>query len=706
MADNFSHLMSPGRIGSMELRNRIFMTAMASKLCEDDGSCGERVRAYYEARAKGGAALITLGSVAVAYPIGTMFQNQAAVSDDKYIPGLRALADAVHKHGTKLSLQLHFGGLVGIMDTVQGRPQYTPSIPKSKPSNMAEFLLEDELQHFINRRTGEATYKEMTDEDIGQMVSWFVEGAVRARKAGADAVEIHGGHGYIISSFLSPLTNHRTDKYGGSVENRSRLLIEILSAVRVAVGSDFPILCKLDTETMGVAGGVSPLDARLTAQMAQDAGADAIVASAYHDTSRAELHISSHTPHQPDLLVANAAAMKACLDIPVVTQGRIEPASADRYIREGQFDFVAMGRKLLADPELPNKLGRGRPAEIRPCIYCYTCNSQSLFGNPIKCAVNTYTGHELNKVPLTTHTPKRIVVIGGGPAGMQSAWLLSEKGHSVTLIEQSDRLGGTLQFASIAYEPNERLLHWLKHGVAHAKVDVRLKTTATIELLRSLAPDEVIVATGATRTMPPIPGADADYVLSGEDMRSMVLGQNMAALEAKLGTATRLALKLGSKTGLTKNLAIVRKASDVWMPLGQQIVIIGGDLVGLELAEFLAHRHRQVTVIDEAARFGSGLQPVRRFSIFGELKELGVTLLPGAREIRIGNHQVSYIDAGHQTRHIAADHIVVAKGASGDLTLANKLRDSGFTVHVAGDCDGIGYIENAITSAVRLAEAI
>ncbi|HLG89060.1 MAG TPA: FAD-dependent oxidoreductase, partial [Alphaproteobacteria bacterium] len=379
---------------------------------------------------------------------------------------------------------------------------------------------------------------------------------------------------------------------------------------------------------------------------------------------------------------------------------------ADRHIAEGKFDFLALGRKLLADPHLARKLQEGRAHDVRPCIYCYTCISQIYFSRSVKCAVNPETGFERELAITPAAAKKTIVVVGGGPAGMEAARRLSLKGHDVVLLEQSDRLGGTAQFASIAYEPNQGIVDWLKRQLADSPVDVRLSTRATPELLRKLNPDEIVIATGAVRTMPAIPGADRAFVFSGDEMRRLVLGQDLGTLDGKIDMATRLALQAGALTRISRNLGLIRKASTRWMPLGRRIVIIGSELVALELAEFLAHRGRRVTVIDDAAKFGAGLQIVRRWRVLHEAKELGVALLPKARDIAIGDHQVTYVNPHGQTRSIGADHVIVAKGAAGDLSFAKALEDAGFRVHTAGDCEGVGYIEGAMAAAARVAQVI
>ena len=707
----YRHLLSPGRIGAMDLRNRIFMTPMGSNLADEDGITGERLRAYYVARAKGGAALITMGSVSIGYPDGSGNYRNEAISHDRHVPGVRALADEVHAHGAKLAMQLQHAGLVAMNDMLAGRPIWTPSIPEVGKSDgdMMEGFLADELAIFTApfAAMGEPRYRVMTAQDIEELVQMFASAAVRAKAAGVDAVEIHAGHGYLISSFLNPLINRRDDDYGGTAENRARILGDIIRGIRAAVGPDMPIWPRIDSQHFLIDGGITVEDAIVTARLAVEAGADAIHVSADGHPGRGLTYSTGHATNVPNGFVPAAERIRAAVDVPVICPGRIEPEDADRFIAEGKLDFVTMGRKLLADPALPAKLAAGTPEEVRPCVYCYTCISQIFFSRHVKCAVNPETAYERERALVPAETPRHVAVIGGGPAGMEVSLRLARRGHRVTLIEATASLGGTARFASIAYAPNQRIVDWLKRQVAKEQaIAVRLGTTATPELLRSIAPDEVVVATGARRALPPIPGADRANVFSGDEMRSLMLGQDLDRLAGKVDAKTRLAMKLGALTGLTARPGFVRAASEHWMPFGERIVIIGGELVGMELAEFLAERGRKVTIVDEAETFGAGLQVVRRWRVLDDLKKLGVTMLRGARDIAIGEGTVSYANAGGQVRTIAADQVIVAKGASGDTRLADTLRGAGFAVRSIGDANGVGYIEGAIQDAAEAALAI
>ncbi|MBV6424055.1 MAG: NADH oxidase [Steroidobacteraceae bacterium] len=702
---SYSHLLSPGRIGGMQLKNRIVVTAMGVSLAEADGTVGERLLAYHEEQAKGGAGLIISGVCGVAWPVGAVIRNQIALSEDRFIPGLTRLADAVHAHGAKFAVQLHHGGLVAAYALGHGEPMWCPSLPTHDPDaeDVTDALVESELPIFAGGpQIGPDSFKVVSTDDIQLAVRQYAAAAVRAREAGVDGAEIHAGHGYLLSSFISPRSNHRTDEYGGPLENRVRFVLEVIRAVRAATGPDFALWVKIDSQQFGAADGIQLPDAVRTAQMIEAAGADGVTVSSYHDVGRLKLHSESNIPHIPGWNLPAAAEIRRAIGIPVIASGRVEPDVADGKIAAGAFDFLGMGRKLLADPHLPRKLAEGAPGTIRPCIYCYTCVSAIYLLDSVRCAVNADLAFEYLHRGGRSAAPKRYVVVGGGPGGMEAALRLDAQGHKVTLLERTARLGGTLQIAALPYEPNERLLDWLRARIAASGVEVRLGTPATPELVAALAPHAVLVATGARRDLPPIPGADLPQVLSGDDLRRMLLGQSNPELARKLPLAARMATRAGAALGLTADPAFVRKATRQWMPLGKRIVIIGGELVGIELAEFLVERGRSVAVVEEGARMGAGLQLVRRMRILAELREHGVSLMTGARDIRIEAAGVRFVDGGGMEKVLGADHVIVARGAAGDTATAEALRAAGLDVHAFGDCTGVGYIEGAIRGAANL----
>jgi len=701
---SFTHLLAPGRIGQLELRNRIVMAPMGSNFAEADGHCGERIQAYYEARAAGGAGLLIMGVCSIAYPAGTAEPYQVGVSSDEFIPGLAELARRVHQHGAKVAMQLQHAGKVAVRDMAEGRPIWVPSIPPQTKTNMMAALTPEELASFVssaNRREGGAQIRVMDKADIAQMVEWFAAAAERAQRAGFDGVEIHAAHNYIIAGFLSAYYNQRDDEYGGPLENRARLLLEVLAAVRARVGADFPVWLRLDAYELRTPGGITLEDAKTVAVMAAAAGADAVSVSAYAAVTEGVAFTEAPLVQQPAGFLDWAAAIRKEVDIPVIAVGRIEPDVGDAAIAQGRCDFIAMGRKLLADPELPNKLIENRAADIRPCIYCYVCVSQIFINQRVKCAVNPRTGHEADIVISPAATPRHVVVVGGGPAGMEAARVAAQRGHRVTLLERSDRLGGTLFFAALAYPENGRLLDNLVHQVRNLPIEIRFNSEATPELLRELNADAVLVASGARRAAPDIPGADQDHVWSGDELRRLLTGDRADEIaKRKLSLTQRTMMKAGSLVGVTDSTAAMQKLSHVWMPLGKRVVIVGGGLVGLELAEFLIERGREVCVLESGSHLGRELAIVRRWRVLHGIQQHGGQLLTGVQVSSIARNKVSYVTAEGTTVEVPADSVVLASGAEPDDSLARSLAASGLPVSRIGDCDQLGYIEGAIRSGM------
>lgn len=710
----FEHLLSPVRIGRLELSNRMAMAPMGVEIVESDGSIREPVLRYYEERARGGAGLLITENTAACYPRGANTANEIAVSDDRYLPGLTALTEAVHEHGTKIAIQLAHHGKVGRFDTREGRPLLMPSKPKHGgfPKGPLDLTLEEMTEMGRATAGGKPTVHVATREDLRELVADFAEAAERARRAGFDAVELHGAHGYIFSEFLSPAWNFRDDEYGGTVENRARLLCDTLRACRERAGEDFTIWCRIDATEFGYDDGIQLEHAVRTAELAAEAGADAIHVSAYADPIGAGFTLGPIV-HAPSGYADFAAAVKQRVGVPVIAVGRIEPEAGDQLIAEGKADVVAMGRKLLADPELPRKLAEGRPEDVRPCIYCYVCVAQPFFDRRVRCAVNPVTGLEIERAEVArtkASERKRVAIIGGGPAGMETARVAALRGHEVCLFERSPHLGGTLRFAALVYEPNERLLRWFEEQMRSLPLDVRTNTDATADAVRAWQPDVVVVAAGAQRRTPPIPGVEKSHVFDGNDLRALLTGEGSPETAGKLSLAGRLAVRAGRATGISSDPSKLREASRAYMPVGKRVVVIGGGLVGAEIADFLAERGRQVTVVESGPVIATEMAHPRRWRVLFELREAGVRLVTDATDIEIGDEAVRFRapdspGADPEAITVPADTVVLATGLEPNPD-AQAFEGAAARVVYVGDATGVTYIEGAIHDGFRAAMEI
>ena len=694
-------LASPASIGNLKLRNRMIMAAMGSNFASEDGHTTEQLTAYYEKRAQGGIGLIILETSAITWPAGASMPNMIGFSKDEFIPNLKSLTQRIHQHGSKIAAQLNHSGKIAQEDVIAGRPIPVPSIPKSEPSDMFGLLTQDEIMNFIKAGGPDGKgprYHELSADEIQQEVQHFVDAAKRAKAANFDAIEIHAGHGYLISSFLSPAVNKRTDEYGGTPEKRAKLLVDIISQIKNQL-KDFPILVRLDANEYRIENGITPNDFLITASMAQDAGADAIDVSAYGNTSKGIAFTEAPLVHEPGGFLNFVKMAKKELTIPIIAVGRIELDVAEKGLRNNEFDFLAMGRKILADPDLPNKIISGREQLIRPCIYCYVCVSQIFINKPMMCAVNSQLGneHRNENIIHSTADQKRILVIGAGPSGMESARLLAMQGHDVEIWEKDKDIGGTVRVAALAYEPNGRLINYLKNSLDELNVRIKLGTLATGKSVQDFNPDHVIVAVGANRNAPSIRGKNNRNVFDGEELRGLLFGSDAQAIK-KLSLIQQLILKVGRATQLLRNISALRFLSKIWMPIAKNIVVIGGDLVGLELAEFLVERGRTVTVLEPSGSLGPNLSIVRRSRVVHMLKEHKVDLLTNVTIKEIDGQEVIF-DHEEAQKSLQADQVIIALGADTNSELSDELTNLNMPLTSIGDCTSVGYIHGAIADA-------
>lgn len=670
---SFPHLLEPGRIGPMTVRNRVLMAPMGDRLAHDDGTVSERQAAYLEARARGGVGVVMIGSVAVSYPTGAYAPCQTAISEDRFVAGLGSLAERVHRHGARLVAQLVHDGPNSLFDIAEGRPMLVPSIPpRLRPDRLSAMVTPTELDAMIRPFTGTrsaTTYRVADDNDLALVIEQFAAAADRARAAGLDGVEIHGGHGYLIDAFLSRATNQRDDRWGGDVVGRARLLVEVLAAVRARVGNDLAVWCRLNAVERFRVDGETPDDLLEVAQLAVAAGTDAIHVSAATDAGAALGVTEAHTPHEPGLLLPFAAMVKALVPVPVITVGRIEPEAAEAALGRGDTDFVAMGRALLADPDLVRKLANDRIDDVRPCIYQYRCIGNIFLGESVACVANPATAHgDLDRLPPSA-TPRRVLVVGAGPAGLEAARLLAQRGHQVVLTDSADRLGGTLVLAAHTDTVLDRFLGWQTRQIAQADVELRLGAPITADVVAALAIDEIVVATGGRWTRPERPGVDLAHVVTAGEL------------------------------GPWLETADERVASPV--------VVVGGGKAGLSIALLCAERGHQVTVVEAGSVFAPELGPPGRFRLVHQVEQAGITLRPdttlteitasaGDRPAQV--HWKPTLDAGF----VDARTVILTERTSA-AEVAEPFRATGLPVHVIGDASALGGIEGALADALALA---
>ncbi len=693
----------------MELRNRVVMAPMGVEIVAADGQANRELIHYYTERARGGVGLIVTEVCAAAYPRGANSVHQLGLSDDVFIPALADLTCKVQSHGAKIAVQLVHHGKVSRLDIKEGRKIGVPSIPRWHGSlDMVGDLSSEELALMSQAVAGRAPeYVEMDTAAIEEMIDIFAAATLRARRAGFDGVEIHAAHGYLISSFLSPQWNHRDDDYGGSLENRARLLCDVLRECKARAGADYPVWCRLDALEYRTPEGIRFADTEKVAVLAEQAGADAIHLSAYGDATSGPAFTEGTLPYRQAPHAALSGRLKQVVSVPVIGVGRISPAVGNEMIAHDKADLIAMGRQLLADPELVSKLSAGRSADIRPCINCYVCVAQPFFDQQVRCAVNPVLAHEIELADVertATDNPRRVVIVGGGPGGMEAARVAARRGHEVILFEQASRLGGSLRFAAVVYEPNRRLLAWMERQVDRAGVDVRLGRSVTVDEIKALQPGAVIVATGARRDLPEIVGVDLAHVVDGDTLRELLMGETGSAMAA-LSPFGRLAVKVAGMLGVMKDPARLVRYTRLYMPIGKTVVVIGGGLVGIELSEFLTERGRAVTVLEQGDKPALEMAHPRRWRVLADLREHGADIITNVDNIRIQDAAVHY-RAGGMDRVTPAAHVILATGLTANHDFADTLRTAGMEPVEIGDCTGVGYIEGAIHDGFAAASAL
>jgi 2,4-dienoyl-CoA reductase-like NADH-dependent reductase (Old Yellow Enzyme family)/thioredoxin reductase len=646
IAARFKKVFEPTNIGQMQLKNRIVMPPMGTNYAEEGGAIGQRTLDYYEARARGGVGLIIVEGSAPS--LQCTMSHQASLGDDKLIPRWQKLTDAAHKYNARIAIQI----MHSTMEKWDGKVVQVSPSPVIVPARVMGIL-------------GEPPH-ELTVEEIAERVEWFASAARRASEAGFDGVEIHGAHQYIVAAFLSSATNQRKDKYGGSVKNKARFLVEILQAIKEKVGPGFPVWVRFNAQEWGVGNGITIEETKQVVPLVVEAGAQAIHVSGYGAGSYIT---TAPIPDTPGFLVPLAEEVKKLTNVPVIAVGRLDLELGERILEEGKADLIAIGRRLLADPDLPNKVAEGRLDEIIPCIGCMECIERLAFderSEGVTCVVNPTMGRERAYQIKPVRKAKKVVVVGGGPAGMQAAIVATKRGHKVTLFEKDAKLGGQLNIAALPPFKGDIFpwINYLVNQVEKAGVAVKLNADATAEIVIKGNPDAVVIATGSTPAMPEISGIDKSNVVTAQDVLS---GKAKA---------------------------------------GQNVVIIGGGMVGCETGRYLAEQGKTVTIIEILKRMASDMFPMVRRRLMDGLRSKKVTLLASAtcEEIREGSVLVNTAEGKKET--IPADTVIIAVGYKANDRLYKALEGKVPEIYCIGNSSEPRRILEATNEGYRTGLAL
>jgi 2,4-dienoyl-CoA reductase-like NADH-dependent reductase (Old Yellow Enzyme family)/thioredoxin reductase len=649
----YPHLFCPIKIGPLTLKNRIVSAPTSLAELSAEGHLTRENVAYYKLKARGGAAAVTVGESIVHSATGKSHPKQILLDDEGVIPSLVEVADAIHQYGAVASIELSHGGMECNPAFLGGRNPIGPSATSIDIE-------------FMTSGSDRVEVEEMSEALMDEIAEAYAAGAATVKLAGFDMCMIHAGHGWLLAQFLSPLINKRTDKYGGSLENRARFPLLVIDRVRERVGDDFPIELRISGSEL-TEGGYTVDDAIAFARMVEHK-VDLLHVSAgahYLVDTMTTMHPSMFLPHGCNVYLAEA--VKKAVNIPVVAVGGIsDPTQMEQIIAEGQADIVALARALLADPELPNKAKYGKDDEIVHCLRCFECIGGMFATRTMKCAVNPIIGREYQySFPASPAERKKVLVVGGGPAGMQAAITAAERGHEVTLCEKSGSLGGALKHAAgVSFKEDlHRFMEYQIRRVGSMAIRVLLNTEVTPELVALEGADVVIAAVGADPTIPQIPGVDKE---------SVVLAADAYSKEREIG---------------------------------ERVAVIGGGLVGCEIGLFLAQQGKDVDIIEMLDDVALDANIMHRRALMLEL-EKSVKIRACMECVEITDGGVNAIGENGERVTFPCDTVVLAVGYMPGSDLVDALRDTAPEFIAVGDCVKPRKVLQAVRTGYDAAMAI
>jgi 2,4-dienoyl-CoA reductase-like NADH-dependent reductase (Old Yellow Enzyme family)/thioredoxin reductase len=636
------NLFSPFSIKNCHFKNRIVMPGLASFLIEDDGSYSEKTIEHYRLRAAGGPSMIIMEAHGVA-PEGIVSKHQARIYDDRFLGQLGRAVAVIKQEGSIPAIQIHHAGRQVPARVIKRKP-FAPS-PLPCPAIKGDV-------------------EPLSIEGIHKIIRQFGDAAQRAVQAGFELVEIHGAHGYLINQFISGFSNIREDEYGGDVIRRASFAKEIVREVRKRVGKEFPLSFKISAQEF-VPGGLTTAESIHILKEIIPEGIDVVQVSAGNDATPE--WICQPMFMKQACLVESAANIKAAIDIPVMVVGRInDPMIAEQIISEKKADLVCMGRGLLADPELPKKAQSGNLEDIRVCIACNTCMQSIFRKGKIECLVNPALGREKEMEISPARQPKKVMVVGGGPGGLNVARIAAQRGHEVHLFEKGDSLGGQLLLGTIPFHKKEvlHLIHFLERQIEKFRVKCYLNREVTVGTIKEFDPDVVVVATGSTPTKPLVEGIDLPIVITVPEIFN----------------------------GARK----VKKSA----------IVIGGGATGCEVALELSEKGCSVTIVEQLPKIGVEIEAITKKMIFKGMKKNNVKILTEHSLSKVTESGAYVIDKDGNEDFIEGDSVVIAIGNKPDFKLYDSVQRLGIESYRIGDCFEVRGAKDAIFEGASIGMSI